>query len=123
MRLAFLLTILLIATGCRPMELQTPEVLVRPDSVGIGGRFTVRMYGTTIAAYRFMGAKQEPDMSWLLRVDPVKFGLFTSPTELRLKVGDTLPLGHDPSVLVEFLEIEPSRLSLRALSIYKTNGR
>lgn len=111
--------VFLLTTGCRAQELYTPAVQVRPESVGYGSLFSVRLYGAVITNYRFMGARQGQDGTWTVRIDPVQLRMFTQPAEFTVRPGDILPLGPDPSILVRFSDIQPTRLMLTAVAVYK----
>ncbi|HEY3367490.1 MAG TPA: hypothetical protein VGK74_20735 [Symbiobacteriaceae bacterium] len=116
--IALVLAGVALLSGCRPQPLYTPEVQVRPESIGYGAHFAVRLYGGAIARYRFLGASQGPDGVWTVRIAPLDLGFWTQSAEFTVRTGDALPLGPDPAVLVAFQEIHPTRLTLHAVKVY-----
>lgn len=112
------LLVLLCLSGCGRQVL-VPEVQVRPNVVGFGSHFSVRLYGAEISDYRFMGALPAPGGGWHVRIDPVYLGLWNQPAQLYVREGDILPLGTNPSVLVQFELIRTSELRLRAVEVYR----
>ncbi|HYG58437.1 MAG TPA: hypothetical protein VD902_10290 [Symbiobacteriaceae bacterium] len=113
----------LLLAGCQPQALNTPEVSVHPESAGLGSDFSIHLYGAQIADYRFMGAREGPDGLWTVRLDPsFLLGLFFNPAEFTVRKGDMVPMGPDPSVLIEIVEVEATRIKLRAVEPYKATS-
>lgn len=116
-RLFVITSMLVILSGCSGLPLLADEVLVRPERIGHGHFFTLKLWGSTSARYRFMGARKE-DGAWIVRIDPVFMGVYNQPSEISASPGDKLPLGSNPSIMVEFVEITPTQLVVRALSVH-----
>lgn len=103
--------------GCVRVPLYTPIAQVLPETVGFGSVINVRMYGSKLAAYRFMGAKRGQDGTWEVRLDPMETMGFAD-AEVAIREGDVLPLGPLPSVDVRFERISPTELGVKAVGIH-----
>lgn len=106
-----------LLTGCVRVPLYAPTVQVNPETVGYGGMISVRVYGSRLKAYRFMGAKKGPDGDWQVRLDPLETLGFTA-AEITIAEGDVLPLGPLPSVDVRFERIGPTEITVKAVGIH-----
>jgi hypothetical protein len=119
MRSVPVLISLLFLTGCTyRLPLYTPEVLVRPGVVGHAAHVSVRFWGAEVADYRFMGAVQQPDGAWVVRLDPVWMGIFSQESNMTVREGEILPLGPGPAVRVQFVSISATELTLRAVDVH-----
>jgi hypothetical protein len=85
--------------------------------VGFGGVISVRIYGSKLVAYRFMGAKKGPDGEWEVRLDPMETMGFAD-AQVSVREGDVVPLGPLPSVDVLFERIRPTELTVKAVQIH-----
>lgn len=119
MRKLILLLALCLLTGCSyRLPVYVPDVQIRPSRVGHGAHFSVRLWGAEIADYAFMGASQQPDGAWLVRIDPVFLGMIRQASSITVREGDILPLGPGPAVLVEFVALGPTEIQLRAVGVH-----
>lgn len=124
MKAITLLLSLMLLTGCTyQLPVYTPEIMVRPEVVGHGAHFSLRLWGAEIVDYAFLGATQRPDGSWSVRLDPVLLGLFNQESLVTVREGDILPLGPGPAILVKFLSISPTELKLRAVGVRAPSER
>lgn len=107
----------LFLAGCVRVPLYAPTVGVNPETVGFGGVISVRLFGSRLKAYRFMGAKRGPDGVWQVRLDPLET-LGFSDAEITIAEGDVLPLGPLPAVNVRFERIGPTEITVKPVGIY-----